>query len=741
MKNSANWKNTILFQVALQFVIILLVVVQGLGLGWLSYRAEPEMTVKTIPHSSISVKDRVSISSRDYTISRNGLCKTEDRFGTPLLYIDFSKVPATIQTIAFSLSNYESIGYNSHFGADHLKCKLLVSDIYGEHTERDYNVEYIQEDGRMVIFKVPLDEYDVIAFSSNSTFQIDDIYISPEAPVEKSVKRAFDLTFCIFPCLVLFLVYESLVIFKAYFVPRLRWAFQALPRIALFIALELIGITLFCFIGGILFRFLWKQEYFFYRKAFFGAIGAMIPALCFAWKTLAQRPERTFVVLALCVGVLLILVLPVTSYVTWDDQIHYRTSMSLSSGQSAAFTAADDEVAGMRYLGTMTYQDHNISAVHNEYLNQAHSKGTIYYGISETKLNDISYFPQALGLWIGRLMRLPFTGVFFFGRFMNLLMYVLVVYVAMRRLKYGKMLLAVIALVPISVYQASNYTYDSWVIMFILLGTALYLGEIQRPETPMTIGKELGIIAVFLLGILPKAVYFPIVWMLLIMPKEKFTSARHRRMYYAILLIGIILSVMLLAFTVFQDTGIITDSRGGGDVDGGRQIQNILQDPVKYAVFLLRYLFVEYFNPLYSDTVLNYVGYFTEAHASFDGYLWNLATLLFVTMTSFGRHENESLTRGTDAAVHVGMAVSVLAATALVATSMYIAFTPVGYETGTIAGVQGRYFTPLLFAGLAAIRTKRIQQSFPPRLYNGIVYLVLAIILYNGVWKVLAQMQ
>ena len=95
----------------------------------------------------------------------------------------------------------------------------------------------------------------------------------------------------------------------------------------------------------------------------------------------------------------------------------------------------------------------------------------------------------------------------------------------------------------------------------------------------------------------------------------------------------------------------------------------------------------------------------------------------------------------TSAVVRIVTGLSVLATTAMFATTMDIAFTPVGYETGTIAGVQGRYFSPLLFPGLAILHTRKIHHTIPTRLINGAVFLVLTVVLFGGIWEVLFKMQ
>lgn len=740
MKTSANWKDKIHFQVALHAIILVLAFVQGLGLGWLAYRAEPSMTVKTMPSSGIHVGDSVELWSSDYTAKR-GYYNTKDRYGTPILYMDLSKLDMEVQAISITVEGYNNSSFSNYNGNDHLRAKLLVADVDQEHGELDYIVEFPKQDEKTIVFQVPKARYGVIGLSINGRFRIDDICVSSDRPGITQSSRNFSLSYCLLPFLMLFVAYELIAWFRVQMFSRIRWTIQHSDRIALIVSGELLGIFLMYFIGWGVFRFALGKEYNLFRKAFFCAAGALLPALVALWPSLAQKPERAFAAIALCTGLLFTVILPTASLVTWDDQIHYRTALALASGDSCAVTAADDEITKLRTLGVSLYERYDDAVVHNRYLDKIHAQGTQYYESESLKLNDVSYLPFASGIWMGRLLHLPFSWMFRLGRIMALLTYVSIMTFAIGRLRYGKILLGAVALVPLSIYQTCNCTYDSWLAMFVMLGTALYFSEIQHIETPISIRREIGIIFVFILGILPKAVYFPILWMLFAMPKAKFTSDKHRRLYYEVLVIGVIVSVMVLALTIFQDTSVITDSRGGSDVDGGLQIQNILHNPVQYVVFLMRYLLGEFFNPVNSGSIMNYVGYFTTTNASFEGFIWVLMILLFIALTCFNGSNDNRLSRGADIAIRIGMGGSAFAAMVLIATTMYIAFTPVGFSAGTIAGVQGRYFFPLLFAALTTIHTKRIRHSIPLGVYNGTVLILMVIVLYGGIWERLIQME
>ena len=74
----------------------------------------------------------------------------------------------------------------------------------------------------------------------------------------------------------------------------------------------------------------------------------------------------------------------------------------------------------------------------------------------------------------------------------------------------------------------------------------------------------------------------------------------------------------------------------------------------------------------------------------------------------------------------------------LIASALYISFTPVGY--GTVLGCQQRYILPLLFPILALIAPKYIDNKINRKYYNGAVLAVVCMILLANIWTVAVKM-
>ena len=127
---------------------------------------------------------------------------------------------------------------------------------------------------------------------------------------------------------------------------------------------------------------------------------------------------------------------------------------------------------------------------------------------------------MAVFLFIGKNLKLPFSAVFALGKFGNLLMYVIVMFWAIRLAKSRKLLLAFVAMLPTPLFLASSYTYDSVVFSFITLGCVLWSREAFFQSTKYYhTASVIGAIFMMSVGCLSKAVYIPLVLLMLLLPQ------------------------------------------------------------------------------------------------------------------------------------------------------------------------------------------------------------------------------
>jgi len=296
----------------------------------------------------------------------------------------------------------------------------------------------------------------------------------------------------------------------------------------------------------------------------------------------------------------------------------------------------------------------------------------------------VAYTPAAIGIIMGKALRLSFFHTFLLSKMVILCTYVLLMYFAIKKLKNGKVLLAVIGLSTTTMFMASSMSYDFWVIGFTTLGYSFFISELQNRDKKLEYRNIIMMNICFLLGIAPKAIYFVIMFVLLFMPVDKFKDKKQRRIYYSIIVGVAIFLMMTFLLPMLINSPGTGDSRGGSDVNSTEQIKYILSNPIEYSGTLLNFL-KDYLNLDYASEFISsmaYMGY---------GIGTAITLMLIAALMYIDRGEEKVRMPYVRASYFFSAAVCVV----LVATALYISFTAVGADY--IAGCQPRYLLPLLF--------------------------------------------
>ncbi len=452
---------------------------------------------------------------------------------------------------------------------------------------------------------------------------------------------------------------------------------------------------------------------------FLAASAAVGCGFCFR-RTLGRKPEVFFLILCMLMGFTIAVTEP-AKMVSWDEPDHYRQAIDYSYLGQVRLTEEDHQhVDWPSEEGTYDLSRQDAWHARQDELFQ---EGVVSRPMTKISLQNFWLAFSGIGIFIGRVLGCSYYRIMALGRLFNVLVYAVIGWFAIRRLKYGKMLLGAILLIPECVFLASNYSYDPGVTVFMALGMSYCFAEWQEPSEKITLRNTLIIGVSLFLGCIAKPVYFPILLLPLWMKREKFADRRARRLYWALML-GLMLLLILVAALPFVSSSGAGDDRGGENVNAFEQIRFILSDPLRYADILFRFL-CQYFSPASTDgfiTTFAYLG----ASPQWVIYLVLLGVLAFTDKngTDYGI-PGIRISRWVMMAILFGI-------TAMAATSMYIAFTPVGLDT--INGCQPRYLLPLFFPGLMLAGSQRMVNNMNRTLYNGLGF---AVIGYAGFSSIL----
>lgn len=179
-----------------------------------------------------------------------------------------------------------------------------------------------------------------------------------------------------------------------------------------------------------------------------------------------------------------------TPFTVPDETLHYYTAYRVSNALTFTKEKAEnpDEELYVRacdtdYQGIFT----NFNGKHympstssyatavNNVLGAAESEELVLKQSEQISGNYVCYTPAGIGITIGRLLHLNSVPTFYLGRLMNLLLFAILGMLAVRRMPFGKNILFAVALMPLTLQQASSYSYDSVIIAFAFYYIAICL--------------------------------------------------------------------------------------------------------------------------------------------------------------------------------------------------------------------------------------------------------------------------
>ena len=448
----------------------------------------------------------------------------------------------------------------------------------------------------------------------------------------------------------------------------------------------------------------------------------IIFVILFEGKRIAEKAERTVFLLIILCGLLMIICQPFGAG-GFDTDFHYKWSLGASFYKTACYTKADMAIIKKTedFPRSFSYEQSEKIA---DWLNENDNE-IIYKGKSKF---TVAHIPAGLTFALCRLFKTSFKAKYIAGEIANLFVYALVVFFALRKLKSGKMLLSAIALFPTSVFLASNYSYDYWVICFSLLGMA-YLSNQIFSQKNSSVKDTVIMCSAFAVAALPKLIYAP----LLIIPffaGKSFKDKKQKNRYILIVFAFLIVSLVLFALKCFEKAETGGDMRGGEDVNAVGQLEFILSNPFTYLKTLIKFL-TKYLSP---KNIKGYTVLFGNFGCSAIFYPYFLLVLIasFTDKSGFECYKNT-------VAVRIITVIICFVITAGIATALYVDYTPVGLNT--VNGCQPRYLLPLIFPFFSVLFGKGIAiKKISKRFYNTVYLSLLSFLFVISVVSVFGGM-
>lgn len=382
--------------------------------------------------------------------------------------------------------------------------------------------------------------------------------------------------------------------------------------------------------------------------------------------------KSTFWIIIL-MGSLFTFITPVLD--TPDEHAHFSRAVYLSEGHFGMSDKADQLKISKDFRVVLDRIHQNY---HNDLKKEQHTtKQNEETIISLTATYSfISYIPQAIGWLLGKLLNINLYWSFYLGRLLNLIVYAILSYFAIKNVKKFKVPMAVVTMLPMTVYLAASYNQDGVSYGLVFLAMSLFINFITA-ETKIA-AKEIGLFVV-LCGILATC-KLPYVMLAGILIFIKPSQYKNRKTYFIALGAVIIAAMIALLWYYYYTT--FTPANRIPEKDPTEQLKFMVHN-VPTAIKLM-------FSGII-DSISKYLELFTfgwfsygSPHIAFMYLVYIGGLFVFYPLEIKAKNYLNSL----------GTAVVMVGIIFAINLSQYLTWTPVGL--GTVEGVQGRYYIGLL---------------------------------------------
>ena len=427
------------------------------------------------------------------------------------------------------------------------------------------------------------------------------------------------------------------------------------------------------------------------------------------WINSAKPVEKWAPWVLIGIGVIMLLIMSPSSQS--NENSHYNATLKLSNlmmgKEILNETEAEYEVKLKQHFNyNTTFVELGNNFWSNEEIDS--SEGYIN-GYAFSIEQSASYFAPAIGMTIGRLLGCNYLQTYTLARIFNFTAFVIMISIAINLIPYNKELILLIALMPMTMQQATGLSYDNVVNGMSLIFFA-YMLRLIYEEKAVTWKNML--ICVFLLGIFGpvKVVYSIFALLIFLIPSKQFKGISDRilKCFFVILF-----TALILLLTRFNDIFVRIDGSGFGEVKHYYDMRFVLGHPDRFIRLIkdtLRIYFWSYAEEAVGSLLANRSVYIT---------LWWIRLYMLVLLIHAIIQKEKPIVGIKQRIVLFGTCV------ALFFSVMFTMFLTYTYsDSAEIMGVQGRYYIPLAAPFLYCLSTDKIPLKIDKRYFTALIWFV-----------------
>ena len=425
-----------------------------------------------------------------------------------------------------------------------------------------------------------------------------------------------------------------------------------------------------------------------------------------------KKLEHIYLTLAIPISIFyLVFMLP---NLVPDENEHYYKSYNVSL--NGIVEKSVSEIPTEMYNDTLDSEFKNETY---ESINEKLKDKTNYKSVSLIKsragnYSNILYIPSGIGLYIARILNLNMYVGYYLARFLNLIVILVLGYLCIKYIPYGKIALLLYLLNPMYIHQSISLSADALANIFCIsfISYILYLQKRLFDNKKIDIYRWILVIILSLLVIISKQVYFPLLLLILILFKSKKLEIKK------ILLLLVVLC-LTYSFIINQ-------------IDLSMNYELNIVGIIKYFYDFI-YLFI---NTIFT-TISYYITTFAGSKLGWLNidvrilypiiYIILLCVSPFLIDNNIKKNKNDN-----NIFILIFIVISLM---------LFLGFYLIYYDeyivAGKMLGIQGRYFIPCLILPLLALANNKYKIKINYKLLYILVIIIHSNILFDIITAIL----
>lgn len=318
-----------------------------------------------------------------------------------------------------------------------------------------------------------------------------------------------------------------------------------------------------------------------------------------------------------------------------------------------------------------------------------------------------NYSPQTAGILLARLFHAKVVTIAYAARLANFIVWLALVYLAIRLTPIGKWAFAVFGLNPVALSLASSISADAFCIgvSFVLIALVLRL---RVRDLPVPRWALAGLTGLILLEALMKPAYLPLIFLVLLVPRLGKTAK------IGLITAGLITSVVWNVHVARIGGQIPAQFGMPATVNAIHQEHFVATHPLTYVKVFVDNLV----GPASNAVASSYAGLVGWADTGLNTWIQILEYLMIALSLLYITDEKFS-SRAFGAVSKLTFALIFLASFSLIYLMLYVGFSPLG--AAVISGVQGRYLIPLSPLLIPIVFQRQFRIAASPAVFGRVI--------------------